>query len=640
MNKNDFDIVVVGGTPAGIMSAIAAARLGSLVALAEYHAHIGGLSTSGLGKSDIENKEAIAGLFKEFTQKVHTYYKNKYGLGSMDEVLCKEGYFYEPSVAELVFNEMIAAEKNITVLLEHQIEGATTASNKVVGAVFKNRLTNEMVELNAKIFVDATYEGDFYALSGAEYRLGREGKDEYGEVHAGKMFMDHNDFTILPGSTGEADKNLPAYTYRLCLTDDINNSYILQDPPQGYNRNNYTAYLSDLDEGRLGGPKVLKQNHGFFPAHFNTMLRVFSFTEIPNRKYDVNINPRPLGFLLAEENKEYVESDWLKRESIFQRHRELILGLLYFVQNDSEVPEEQRKMANQYHLPKDEFKDNEHFPWQLYVREARRLKGKYTLTQNDLHFKNDQSRSTIFNDSIIAGEFPIDSFPVTNESSSDKKVLEGYISMLEIAPYQIPLRIMLPETMNELIVPVAVSTSHVAFSTVRMEPLWMGIGQVAGTLAHISIEKGVNSSSVDVNDLQRLLLERNQILTYFNDLDVDDKAFKAAQFWGTKGFFKTYEANLHAPATTLDLDSWLEIFKSEMEDRYKDTFEEIPTINESMDISGFILSMQGLNVKRGLLESHLIDWLYELRPIDSPLLRGEVCMAFFNLYFGTVDEVK
>ncbi len=620
----EFNVVIVGGTPAGIMAAIAAARLGQKTALVEYHDHIGGMSTSGLGKSDIENKAVISGLFREFTGRVHQYYQQRYGKGSPDDQLCREGYYYEPSVAEKIFNEMLQ-EAGVVLFLGQQIEQATTDSQKIVEAIFKNRHSQETLKIKGTVFIDATYEGDLYARAGATYRLGRESKEEFNEPHAGKIFFDHNDHKFLPGSTGEGDDQLPAYTYRLCLTDDPDNSAPLLEPPTNYDRNNYTDYLQDLREGRLGGPKVMREGHGYYPAHFDTILRVFSFAEIPNHKYDVNINPRALGFPFPEENREYVEASWAQREIIFKRHRELVLGLLYFAQNDPEVPAEQRKMANKYHLPLDEFVDNEHFPWQLYVREARRLKGKYTLTENDLNPKNTIARSTIFSDSVITGEFPIDSFPVTKERSADNSVLEGYICLLEISPYQVPLDILLPEKIKQLIVPVAASTTHVAFSTIRMEPQWMGLGQVAGTLAHLSIQLGVDVEDVPVPQLQQLLLENDQVLTYFHDLDKTDKAYKAAQFWGTKGFFKTYSAHLQETIHSDTLKEWLHILLREIN---KSTSLLIPKA-ATVTITDFIKIVTQLDLPATVAN---MEWLYQKRSGDLPVLRGEVCQALFELF--------
>lgn len=549
------NVVVVGSTPAGIMAAIAAARLGCKVTLTEYHGHIGGMSTSGLGKSDIENKDAIQGLFKEFTQNIRAHYVKKYGEASDNVVKCKDGYYYEPSVAETVFNQMIAREKNIRVLVNHQIDKASVSADTLKELHFTNRTTNKNVTLSADVFIDATYEGDVYALAGAAYMLGRESKRDFKEEHAGKIFFDYNDKVFLEGSTGEADKKLPAYTYRLCLTDDPANSYVLKSPPPDYDRNRYTRYFDDLKEGRLAGPKVFREGHGYYAAHFNTMVRAFSFAEIPNRKYDVNINPRPLGFPFPEENTDYVEANWKQREKVFQHHRNLTLGLLYFIQNDAEISEQHRKIANQYHLPLDEFKDNDHFPWQLYVREGRRLKGKYVLTENDLTSKG-QIRNTIFNDSIIAGEFPIDSFPVSKQASADKKVLEGYIGLLPISPYQIPYRILIPEKVKGLIVPVAASTTHVSYSTVRMEPLWMGLGQVAGTAAFVALKEKKSVGELSIEALQHQLLEFKQVLTYFEDVTVNNDAYRSVQFFGTKGFFNGYKAELQMPLTVAVWKDW------------------------------------------------------------------------------------
>lgn len=638
-----YDIIVTGGTPAGIMAAISAGRKGCRVLLTEYHGHLGGLSASGLGKSDIENKEAVAGLFSEFTQRVQKYYIDKYGENSENVKLCRGGYYYEPSVAGIIFNEMIDEVENISLLLNHQIEKAEVESSKITGILLRNRLNGEVKAFKAGIFIDATYEGDLYALAGAEYRLGRESRKSFNEEHAGRIFFDYNENEFLEGSTGEADNKLQAYTYRLCLTDDPQNSYVLKEPPPGYDRNNYLKYFDDLKEGRLGPPKVFKEGHGYYPEHFNTMLRVFSFARIPNGKFDVNTNPRPLGFPFAGENYTYPESNWEVREEIFSRHRDLALGLLFFVQNDPEVSKEQREMACKYHLPLDEFKDTRHFPWQLYVREARRLKGVYTLTENDVKLPEDAKRTTVFYDSIISGEFPIDSFPVSKESSPDNKVLEGYIGMLEINPYQVPLRILIPEKIGGLIVPVAASTTHVAFSTIRMEPLWMGIGQAAGLAAYIALKKQVEIADIPVHDLQKLLIDNQQVITYFDDVSINDSAFKALQFWGTKGFFNSYNAEVRKPLKANELKLWLKIFSvlSDADNKY------IPDENsEEVSIFSFSKTIYNYGIDTGLWDAYLSfdsfitgsdagpgKWLYNSREYSLPVLRGEACLALYILFF-------
>lgn len=628
-DASDADVIVVGATPAGIMAAIAAARLGSKVILTEYHGHIGGMSTSGLGKSDIENKDAIAGLFKEFTANIKKHYVAEYGADSDNVVKCKEGYYYEPSVAEQVFIAMIGAERNITVLVNHRIEKVSVEDDTIASVDFLERLKKTSVTLKGKVFIDATYEGDVFGLAGAAYALGREGKADFNEAHAGKIFFDYNEKVMLPGSTGEADKNLPAYTYRLCLTDDPANSVKLTLPPEDYDRNRYTKYFEDLKEGRLSGPKVFREGHGYYAAHFDTMVRAFSFAEIPNRKFDVNINPRPLGFPFPEENKDYIEAGWSQREKVFRHHRNLVLGLLYFVQNDPEIPDAHRKIANQYHLPKDEFTDNDHFPWQLYVREGRRLKGKHILTENDATHK-DTGRNTIFHDSIIAGEFPIDSFPVTKEPSSDRKVLEGYIGLLPISPYQLPYRILIPEKIKGLIVPVAASTTHVAFSTVRMEPLWMGLGQVAGVAAWLSLQQKKNVGDVSTELLQHKLLEYDQILTYFDDINKEDKGFKAVQFWGTKGFFDQYQCKPKEPLNYATWSRWNEICQPLLSSNNAG----ITGTGETVSIRQF---KDQLNRMSGDRASRLINesaQLYTNRSESEAITRGEACIMYYDVYFG------
>ena len=508
------DIVIYGGTPGGITAAISAARLGREVTLVEYHDHLGGMTTSGLGKSDIENRAMIGGLFKEFVAGVHEHYLATYGVDHEHTKLCQDGYYAEPHVAEKVFEAMLAKEPKITVWKGWRLKAAQVTENKLRGITLVNRRNGDEKPLTAKVFVDATYEGDLYAAAGAGFRLGRESKADFDEPHAGVVYFDYQSREFLPGTTGEGDDALPAYTYRLCLTKDPANAMRMTAPPPGYDRRDYLGYFDDLKTGRLAGPKVFKPGRGYNPKHFDTLVRALSVADIPNHKCDVNINPRPLGFPFPEENRGYIEGDEATRERIRQRHRSLVLGLLWFLQNDPEVPESHRALANEMHLPKDEFTDNGHFPWQLYVREGRRLVGEYTLTQHDITGKGQEPKHHA--DSIAVGEFPIDSFPCRKRQSGDTLVLEGYLGMLDYItrPYEIPYRILIPEKIDGLIVPVAASTTHVAFSSIRMEPTWMALGQAAGVAAHLAIQNRVEPRTVPNNELQSLLTSQGQVIRH------------------------------------------------------------------------------------------------------------------------------
>ena len=510
------DVVIIGGTPGGIASAVAAARAGRTVIVVEYHEHIGGMMTSGLGKSDIENRAMIGGLFKELINRVLTHYVKTYGKDHENVKLCRDGYYYEPSVAESVLEGMLHEQDTITVLKGWRLVSAHVTDHRLTAVTVANRRTRETRKLPGQVFIDATYEGDLYAAAGAEFRSGRESRDEYNEPHAGVVYYDYQAKRFLSGTTGAADDRLPAYTYRLCLTTDSNNAHRLTEPPLEYDRRNYLAYFDDLKAGRLAGPKLFKPGRGYNPAHFDTLVRALSVTEIPNRKTDVNINPRPLGFPFPEENRGYVGADDAGRQLICRRHRNLTLGLLWFLQNDPQVPASHRKLANELHLAKDEFRDNDYFPFQLYVREARRLVGGYTLTEHDITSDGGDIAPRHHADSIAIGEFPIDSFPCRKRQPSDTIVLEGYLGMLDhiTRPYEIPYRIMIPKRLDGLIVPVAASTTHVAYSSIRMEPTWMALGQAAGVAANLAVEENVRPRDVPIRTLQHRLVQQGQVLRH------------------------------------------------------------------------------------------------------------------------------
>lgn len=639
--QHTSDLLVLGATPGGIMTAIAAARMGRKVHLVEYHGHPGGMTASGLGKSDIENRNAIAGLFQEFIDRVKSFYLSRYGPDSEQVKLCRDGYYYEPSVAEMIFKDMLAEQPSIQVFYHYAIQNAEAHDGHITSVTFLNRNTVANEFFVAEVFADASYEGDLYAMAGADFRLGREGREDFGESLAGHIFYDYHQHQILDDSSGKGDHRIPAYTYRLCLTDDPENGVALDQPPADYQRETFLPYLDDLKEGRLGPPAVFKEGHGYYPDHFDTLLRAFSFTEIPNRKFDVNINPRPLAFPFPEENYTYPTGDWQEREKVSERHRNVCLGLLYFVQHDEAVPEAHRKMARQYFLPKDEFTDNGHFPWQLYVREARRLHGQYTLTENNVNSIGNAARNTIFKDSIISGEFPIDSFPLSRQKGKDKIALEGYIGMREIKPYQVPLRIMLPLNIVNLIVPVAASTSHIAYSTIRMEPLWMGMGHAAGLAAHLALESKERFHHMNVAKLQKQLMEQGQVISYFDDLEKNDAAREAIQYWACHGFFKQYQCRPRDECRVTEVRPWLEIFIQNVNESESDPLVFVSEKLEGGSETDQTLSIAAFLDVIALVKPEFMDrlntdqsWLYNKKDFDEMIMRGEVCMALYRLVCG------
>lgn len=650
--KEQFEVVVIGGTAGGVTAALIAARLGHRVALVERLPVLGGMLTNGIGKSDIVTRDAIRGIFREFVGRVYQYYVETYGRDSEQVQQCRDGYYYEPSVAQRIIDEMVAEESRIVVLLQHRLEDVVTDQNIVKAARVHDLRSDARMWLEGAVFIDATYEGDLYARAGAAFRVGRESRAQFNEPHAGVIYMDHDTHELLPGSTGEGDDGLPAYTYRLCLTDDPTN-HVPIEKPDDYDRNIYVGYLEDLEAGRLGAPSVMRDGYGYYPEHFDTLLRALSVTALPNRKYDVNINPRPLAFPFPEENVGYVEGDWSTRQRIEQRHRDLALGLLYFIQNDEAVPAEHRRMAKAYGLPRDEFIDNGHFPWQLYVREARRLCGIYTLTEHDIAQHNDH-RPPVHVDSIACGEFPIDSFPVHKRNDICDRVLEGYICVLEEATgvYQIPFGIMIPEEVRGLIVPVAASTTHVAFSSIRMEPTWMAMGQAAGVAAHLVISEGSDVRDISIERIQRVLLRRGQVITYFRDLPPRHSVSEAMQFFGTRGFFADYDARPDAPLTYSEGSEWMARVAALVEPSFvgpvvlgrpwdlstaRPAMSHEPLPRETfgrwlMSLGGFVDLWDDASVSTTNAVQHLaVFGVAAGDQPNAPITRGEACIALFRL---------
>jgi hypothetical protein len=365
----------------------------------------------------------------------------------------------------------------------------------------------------------------------------------------------------------------------------------------------------------MGPPKTMRDGVGYFAPTFDTVVRALSLADIPNRKTDINMNPRPLGFPFAEVNQEYTEADWEKREEITARIRNLTKGLLYFLQNDDAIPAEQRELARRYHAAKDEFTDNDNFPWQLYVREARRIRGLYTLSENDVIVSPDGGRTRLHKDSIAAGEFPLDSFPVRKRQKGHDVALEGYLFMLDniTRPYQIPYRIIVPEEVDGLLVPVAASTTHVAFSTIRLEPTWMALGQAAGVAAHLAIETNKQPRAIDVDQLQRGLLRGGQVVTYFKDIDRADPAYAAIQYFGAKGFFRDYWARSTDPVSRKEARRWLRIAGVDPPEDTAINWESTEPLTRS-EIARLLPQLRaGHSPEGNIARGELCQMLYELK---------------------------
>lgn len=546
INTKRTDVLVVGATPCGIAAAIAAARAGSDVILTDMSDHIGGMITSGLGRTDIGPRNTVGGIFREFINNIRSYYSNTYGADSQQVKDCSNGYFFEPSVSERILNEMVKKEKRIKVYF-HRVPAKTMVyKNRLFAVDFNGKKSEEIERINAGIIIDATYEGDIAAMAGVPYRVGRESRDEFGEAYGGVLYLDHLTRMVLPGSTGDGDKSVQAYNFRLCLTKDPNNR-VIPNKPEKYNRKEYLQILESIKNGRI-----------------KRIDDVLNIEKIPNGKSDTNNMPLSLiSTDLPEENTAYPEADYQTREKIIQRHKDYTIGLIYFLQNDDDMPEKLRTECKEWGFAKDEFQDNGNFPRQIYVREARRIWGLYTFSAHDAILSPGLLRTPIHFDSIACGGYNIDSHAAKKKEPGQDAELEGFFWLSGITqPYQIPYRIMIPQNIDGLIVPGAVSATHLGFGTLRMEPVWMAMGQAAGTAAHICAKLFLKPRDVPVNRLQTMLAENNQVLTTFNDIqgptsDVSEDAWQAIQFFGTRGFFETYDVNPLESITRGQAAKWL-----------------------------------------------------------------------------------
>ncbi len=474
------------------MTAVAAAREGLTVVLLEPTKHLGGMVTGGLSRTDFGKKEVIGAIALEFYQRAG----KKYGR--------EIEWLPEPRVAEAVLNEMIAEAKTITVLLNHRL--------KERGGVKKQgaRITEITMENGARfrgaVFADATYEGDLLAQAKVEFTWGRESSAQYGESLAGVRPQDRNhqfDFAVsaydenkrlLPeiqkvprGEIGTGDRKVQAYNYRMILTDDPANRLPFTKPAT-YDPKRFELAARWLNGFVKDKGRAPRMNEILLPAQV-----------AGKQKWDFN-NRGAFSTDYIGKSWEYPNASYQRRAAIAADHQRYTQELFYFLQNDPRVPKETQAEIAPFGLAKDEFADNGHWPYQLYVREARRLVGDFVVTQKDI--QTDLTKPDV----IAMGSYNSDSHNVQRYVTPEGHAQNEGNMEVSVTPYQIPYRILLPKQTQatNLLVPVCFSASHVTYSTLRMEPQYMMIGQAAGLAAKLAIANNVAVQAVN----PQLLSER------------------------------------------------------------------------------------------------------------------------------------
>jgi hypothetical protein len=519
------DIIVYGGTSGAVAAAVQASEMGQSVILVSPDKHLGGMSSSGLGFTDTGNKEVIGGLARRFYQLIYDHYndssgwnwqkRSEYGnKGQGNPAIDGEKrtmWIFEPHAAEESFEKMLSATK-VTVYRDEWLDRDS-------GLVMKDGVIEAFRTINGKyftgkVFIDATYEGDLMAVAGVKYTIGREAGSVYNEkwngvqkgvFHHGHYFKDKIDPYLKPGDpssgliariwsgdpgeNGSGDNKIQAYCYRLCLTKNPDNKVSLSKP-EGYDSTQYEL-LARLSATRW---------NEFFGK----------YDPIPNLKTDVN-NHGPFSYDNIGMNWDYPEASYERRKEILQEHILYQKGILWFMATDRRIPEEVRKTMNEWGYSKDEFADNGNWPYNIYVREARRMVGEYVMTENDVLGKREVPRP------VGMGSYTMDSHNVQRYVTPEGYVQnEGDIGVKADKPYQIDLGAILPKKgeCKNLLVPVCVSSSHIAFGSIRMEPVFMILGQSAGTLATMAVKSRKSIYEIGYDELRIQLLNDGQILEY------------------------------------------------------------------------------------------------------------------------------
>ena len=559
--SKDVDVVIYGDTSAAIASAVQVKRMGKTVVVVAPHVHLGGLSSSGLGWTDSGKKEAIGGIAREFYHRVWRYYqgpeawswqkKDDYGNRGQGSPAIdgdrRTMWIFEPKVAEMIFESWVK-ENEIEVIRDEWLDrenGVKTENGKIISISTLSGNT-----YTGKMFLDCTYEGDLLASAGVSYFIGREANSVYGETLSGvqtKNAKKHQFSGMVdpfvkegvpssgllarisdsgPGQEGSGDSKMQAYNFRVCLTQ-VEDNRLPFPKPDGYDASQYELLLRTLHMG---------SRHVFG-----------KFDPIPNSKTDTN-NHGPFSTDNIGMNYDYPDGSYEQRKAIVAEHEQYQKGYFYFLSNDPRVPEDVRERMSRWGLAKDEFKDNGNWPHQIYVREARRMVGSFVMTELHLRDLKETPRS------VGMGSYNMDSHNVQRYVAKDEQgrayvLNEGDIQVNPGGPYEISYDSLIPKhgECPNLLVPVCISSSHIAFGSIRMEPVFMILGQSAATAAVLSIESGLDVQSLPYEvlkekllmDGQVLELERKNIVSYGEGIDpsslsgvvIDDEKIKFSGEW-------------------------------------------------------------------------------------------------------------
>ncbi len=522
------DVVIYGGTCAAVIAAVQAKKMGKSVIVVSPDTILGGLSSGGLGWTDTGNKAVIGGLSRDFYHRIFKQYqkpenwkfqkKEEYG-GKGQGTAAIDGdqktmWIFEPSIARAVFEEYVT-EFDLTVHRDEWLDRENGVERKDGRIISITTLSGK--KYPGKMFLDTTYEGDLIAASGVDYHFGREGNDEFNENWNGvQTGVDHHRHhfqavpkpisayvtpgdpssgvlprvsTEPPGEKGEGDHRVQAYCFRMCLTNHPENR-IPFSKPEGYDPGQYELLARIYEAG-------WRDTFG-------------KFDPIPNHKTDTN-NHGPFSTDNIGYNYDYPEASYEKRREIIKEHETYQKGWLYFHCTDPRVPKEIRDRMNEWGLPKDEYEENGNWSHQLYIREARRMMGHFVMTENELRKVNPTP------DSVGMGSYTIDSHNTQRHIDEHGNVQnEGDIGVSTRGPYEIAYGSLVPrkEQCENLLVPVCVSSTHIAFGSIRMEPVFMILGQSAATAAVMAIDKDIAVQDVPYEDLREKLLEEGQILHY------------------------------------------------------------------------------------------------------------------------------